>query len=575
LDVAALNAAEARLEVRAASRCFEHAQLLREVLALDAVLAASGAGIATTAQVALLLQVSEAAAHDLLAEGRLLTSLPGALEALDCGLLTVGQSAVLLRAVGGLAEQVRLAVWARLQARLLAAHEAGEVLPPARLAAHLARWVVQADPRSAEQRRRAAEADGDVSYRRREDGVGDLFATGIPAPVLQAVVSRIRDRSRSFGSQDDRTAGKRRLDALLALLLGHDTLPLEAPPVDGEQGSFSARGGASCGCRPGTAAPCGVGVTVLVPLGAALGTTDEVAELVGHGPLHPDQLAAVLSNAPVLRAVGVDEHGVPVAVDPEVHRPGRGDLTAVREVLQRMAGGLPGPAQPRHPFDHPHRATAVTAQAVGQRAETPPETQPQTSAGSGHAPPVFAGRPQVRAGGHPPDTPGPYRLPRALQRLVRARAPYCEWPGCGVRAERCDVDHDRAWPAGATCACQCGPLCRRHHRIKQLLMLKTRTEHSAVRWTDPTGRTWTGPAQHQPPGEVAGPLPADMRVESHSLSPGELTELLAEPDDHPVRFELRRPDRNPDERDHDPLAARLSTDSGWGLVLDDPYRWTP
>jgi hypothetical protein len=48
------------------------------------------------------------------------------------------------------------------------------------------------------------------------------------------------------------------------------------------------------------------------------------------------------------------------------------------------------------------------------------------------------------------------------------RAPRCEWPGCGARASRCDLDHDLAWPHGATCACNCGPLCRRHHRAKQL-----------------------------------------------------------------------------------------------------------
>jgi hypothetical protein len=90
--------------------CSPEGVLAVRVLSVGGRRAASGAGIATTAQAALLLQVSEAAAHDLLAEGRLLTSLPGGLEALDCGLLTVGQSAVLLRAVAGLAEQVRLAV---------------------------------------------------------------------------------------------------------------------------------------------------------------------------------------------------------------------------------------------------------------------------------------------------------------------------------------------------------------------------------------------------------------------------------------------------------------------------------
>ena len=58
-------------------------------------------------------------ARTLLAEAQLLAALPGGLEALGCGLLTVAQSAVLLRAVGELPVQVQQQVWAQLQARLL------------------------------------------------------------------------------------------------------------------------------------------------------------------------------------------------------------------------------------------------------------------------------------------------------------------------------------------------------------------------------------------------------------------------------------------------------------------------
>lgn len=102
LDVAAVDAVEGRLEVRTVARCFEHAQLLRDVLELHRLHSAADSALATVPQLALLLQISGKVAHTLLAEARLLTSLPGALEALECGLLTVPQSAVFLRAVGGL-----------------------------------------------------------------------------------------------------------------------------------------------------------------------------------------------------------------------------------------------------------------------------------------------------------------------------------------------------------------------------------------------------------------------------------------------------------------------------------------
>lgn len=84
------------------------------------------------------------------------------------------------------------------------------------------------------------------------------------------------------------------------------------------------------------------------------------------------------------------------------------------------------------------------------------------------------------------------------------RSPRCEWPGCGARAARCDLDHDLAWPAGATCACNVGPLCRRHHRVKQLGWTKQRTEHG-VTWTGPTGRRDLSRHQHL---EVPEPHPA-------------------------------------------------------------------
>ena len=63
-------------------------------------------------------------------------------------------------------------------------------------------------------------------YRRREDGLGDLFATAVPAPLLQAVLCRVRALAQPFGGADDRSAGKRRLDALLDLLLGRQPLPM-------------------------------------------------------------------------------------------------------------------------------------------------------------------------------------------------------------------------------------------------------------------------------------------------------------------------------------------------------------
>ena len=434
-----------------------------------------------------------------------------------------------------------------------------------------------------------------MSYRRRDDGLGDLFATAIPAPLLQAVLCRLREASRPWGSQDERTAGKRRLDALINLILGRDSLPfggdltspdgpdgagggpdgvlgrrVAAPDRERAAGDRSRRPcGSRCGCRLDAPVPCGVDVVVHVPLGAALGLTDEVGELVGHGPLDPQQLAQILLAGPRLRAVHVDAHGVPVSVADQVHVPPRDDPEALRTVLLALAATPPGPAQPQHPHDH---QSPVEAQPRGGPAvPTQPRQQP-CPPDQPHAPPSPGQQ-------HAPRPTGPYRPPRWLRRLVEFRAPHCEWPGCGVRAQFCDFEHDRAWPTGPTCACNTGPLCRHHHRIKQQpLWTKTRGRSSAVTWTDLTGRHWTRPAQHDTPAPILRALPALTSAErldrsEHMLSPQELAELFADPDLDPLQHELRSPDSDPDAPDHDRLADHLDSDTRWSLDLDDPYLW--
>jgi hypothetical protein len=156
------------------------------------------------------------------------------------------------------------------------------------------------------------------------------------------------------------------------------------------------------------------------------------------------------------------------------------------------------------------------------------------------------------------------------------RSPRCEWPGCGARAGRCDAEHDRAWPDGPTCACNLGPCCRRHHRVKQQGWTKARGELSDMRWTGPTGRSWRSPAQHQPPqapGRPLPPLPAERPLDE--LTPSQLEDELWSlgllPDDdwsgHALAVE-----REPGDCDR--LGQRLVCgDTSWDLDLADPYRW--
>ena len=90
-----------------------------------------------------------------------------------------------------------------------------------------------------------------------------------------------------------------------------------------------------------------------------------------------------------------------------------------------------------------------------------------------------------------------YRPPGNLADFVRARDVTCRFPTCGQPAWRADLDHVRPWPAGPTSAANLGPLCRRHHQLKQRPDWHvTRHPDGTWTWITPTGHTHT-----TPPGE--------------------------------------------------------------------------
>ena len=91
-----------------------------------------------------------------------------------------------------------------------------------------------------------------------------------------------------------------------------------------------------------------------------------------------------------------------------------------------------------------------------------------------------------------------YRPPPWLDRLVRARDGTCRFPGCTVRAARCDVDHVIAHPRGPTQEPNLMCLCRHHHRLKQQERWQvTMTPEAVVTWTTPVGDQFsTWPVDH-------------------------------------------------------------------------------
>ncbi|MBQ9917572.1 MAG: DUF222 domain-containing protein [Microbacterium sp.] len=110
-----------------------------------------------------------------------------------------------------------------------------------------------------------------------------------------------------------------------------------------------------------------------------------------------------------------------------------------------------------------------------------------------------------------------YARTAAIDRYLRARDRHCRWPGCTVPAVRAEVDHTRDHAlGGATHVANLAHLCQRHHTQKQFTRWRVdQLPGGLLRWTSPTGRTYTdeplpySPAVRFLPDDPPPPEPDD------------------------------------------------------------------
>jgi hypothetical protein len=95
--------------------------------------------------------------------------------------------------------------------------------------------------------------------------------------------------------------------------------------------------------------------------------------------------------------------------------------------------------------------------------------------------------------------------------VVAASDGYCEFPGCTVTADRCQIDHLQGWAnGGGTDITNLGLACRFHNRLKHRRKLTvTRNPDGTTTWTQPDGTPITTHYHHTHPHPPDPPDPSE------------------------------------------------------------------
>ena len=100
--------------------------------------------------------------------------------------------------------------------------------------------------------------------------------------------------------------------------------------------------------------------------------------------------------------------------------------------------------------------------------------------------------------------PTRYRVTASLSRHIEAQYRTCTFPGCGVVAQRCDLDHKHPFGQGGdSCEENVPPACRRHHNEKTAgkWRIAGRGEHTV----------WISAATGRPYSSTPRPYPVPRR----------------------------------------------------------------
>ena len=449
-QAAAELSAAAELDARRLRDAATSARAARAAGAARAADAAEAVSSTTSehvaAELAAALTLTGRAADGLLALARQLAAMPAVLAALAAGRIDLAKARVFAAELAALGDVAASQIAARYLDRAT-----GWTTSQLRRALRAA--VLAADPAAG--KRRAEEGRRHARVEAWQEGSGNAALAGRELSAAEAIAADARIGQIARALKANGAAGpldKLRADVFLALLLGKDPHTLLGDDVGTP--------------RPGSAGPAGLGGAIHLTLPAMtwLGLADRPGDLAGLGPVDAftaRDLAGLLAasgaaawhvtlTTPDGRAVA---HACPRGQPPRETGPPRGTGPPIG--TGQVGTGPPGEAGARWlaglTFDWLERGTCRHTR--------------QTTAYQ----------------------PGP-----RLRHLLAVRNPTCGAPGCRRPATRCDNEHTIPFgPAGRTCECNCGPVCRLHHRTKQAPGWSVnQPEPGTLTWTAPSGRTY-------------------------------------------------------------------------------------
>ncbi len=494
-----------------------------------------------SAELAAALTLTGRAADSLLGLARDLDRLPGVLAALRSGAIDLPKARVFAAELATVSDMVANQIAARYLGRAT-----GWTTSALRRALRAA--VLAHDPDAA--RTRSQKAQGDTRVETWQEDSGNASISGRELPAAQAIAAdrRISQIARSLkargapGTMDELRAG-----VYLALLLGADPAAIIGPdvipagqPADtpGGPAGFGSGSNGDCGSGSGSGSGSTVGIAGLagsvhltLPAATWLGLAARPGELTGLGPIDPytsrdlaDLLATqgdtdwhVTLTNPAGQAVA---HACPRTPPPRARQPGSGPPGTGPPGTGPPGTGPPGTGPPN--AGPPNTKPSNTKPSNTKPSNTKPSnTEASNTEALDHAPgPYRTGStataptaPDLRfawlAGltfhwleqdpcQHTRQT-GAYQPGRLLRHLIAVRNPTCTAPGCRRPAAQCDNDHTVPHDQGGrTCECNCGPLCRKHHRAKQAPgWLLAQCAPGIFAWTTPSGRRYaTCPASY-------------------------------------------------------------------------------